>query len=264
MDATIRRRKEIERGLRVALGRDDQLEVHYQPLFSARTREVTGAEALLRWTHPELGMISPTVFVPIAESCGLIEMLGNRVLREACRASRGWPIARISVNASAVQLGKPDFAVTVLKIVREEGFDPARLEIEITETSFIENAQACEPNLAALRNAGVSIALDDFGTGYSSLTHLRHFTIDRIKIDRSFVNGIGSDEEGSAIIRAIVELARASRVAVTAEGVETPEQDRFLARVGCDTLQGYLLARPMPADRIEALFERAGMTVTTA
>ena len=254
MDASIRHRREIESGLRTALAGGDQLEVHYQPLYAAPSGTLCGAEALIRWRHPEHGPIPPSAFVPIAEEGGLIEKMGEWVMDQACRAAVRWPNGTVSVNVSASQLRKADFAMRTLAIVEAAGLNPARLEIEITETSFIQNAASCQPNLTALRARGVKIALDDFGTGYSSFSHLRSFAVDRIKIDRSFVGGIDARDDGRPIIQAIVDLAKASGLKVTAEGVETREQSRVLAEAGCDVLQGYYLGRPMPADRIDALF----------
>ncbi len=254
MDASIRSRREIESSLRTALDAGDQLEVYYQPLYSARTGAITGAEALVRWHHPQHGMISPAMFVPIAEETGLIEQLGEWVLDQACRAAVRWPISTISVNVSAVQLRNSDFADRVMAVLDASGLDPSRLELEITETSFIENAANCQPNLVALRQRGIKLALDDFGTGYSSFTHLQNFAVDRLKIDRSFVDGIGHNEAGSPIIQAIVDLAKASGLKITAEGVETAEQSAFLSQVGCNSLQGFLLARPMPASAVDAIF----------
>lgn len=254
MDASIRRRRDIESGLRAALDAGDQLEVYYQPLYSARTGAITGAEALVRWNHPQHGLISPAMFVPIAEETGLIERLGEWVLGQACRAAMRWPISTISVNVSAVQLRNTDFAGRVMAVLEVTGLDPSRLELEITETSFIENAVNCQPNLVALRQRGIQLALDDFGTGYSSFTHLQNFAVDRLKIDRSFVDGIGNGEEGSAIIQAIVDLAKASGLKITAEGVETAQQSTFLSQVGCNSLQGFLLARPMPESAVDVIF----------
>ncbi|MEG3088318.1 putative bifunctional diguanylate cyclase/phosphodiesterase [Sphingomonas sp. PB4P5] len=254
MDASIQRRRGIEDSLRTALERGNQLEVYYQPLYSGRTGAVTGAEALVRWHHPQYGMISPAMFIPIAEQVGLIEQLGEWVLEQACRAAVHWPIDTISVNVSAVQLRNSDFFDRVMAVLDASGLDPSRLELEITETSFIENAANCQPNLIALRQRGVKLALDDFGTGYSSFTHLQNFAVDRLKIDRSFVSAIGADEEGSPIIQAIVDLAKASGLKITAEGVETMKQSAFLSQVGCNSLQGFFLARPMPASAIDSIF----------
>ena len=256
MDASIRRRREIEGGLRSALADGGQLAVHYQPIYSAPAGQLRGAEALVRWHHPERGLIAPGAFVPIAEESGLIGKLGEWVLDEACRTAVRWPAGTLAVNVSAVQLRQAGFAARALAIVDAAGLDPSRLEVEITETSLIQNTANCQPNLLALRARGVKIALDDFGTGYSSFSHLRGLTVDRIKIDRSFVNGIDSSEGGRPIIHAIVALAKASGLKVTAEGVETSEQSRFLADAGCDALQGFYLARPMPADGLDALFAR--------
>lgn len=254
MDVGIRRRREIESSLRTALNTGDQLEVYYQPLYSARTGTVTGAEALVRWHHPQHGIIPPAMFVPIAEETGLIEQLGEWVLDQACRAAVRWPIRTISVNVSAVQLRNAEFADRVIAVLDASGLDPSRLELEITETSFIENAATCQPNLATLRQRGIKLALDDFGTGYSSFTHLQNFAVDRLKIDRSFVDSIGSGEGGSSIIQAIVQLAKANGLKITAEGVETIEQSDFLSQVGCNSLQGYLLAQPMPESAVDAIF----------
>ena len=252
MDASIRHREQVERDLRAALASGDQFELVYQPLYGAQSQRVYGAEALIRWHHPELGLLAPSMFVPIAETTGLIEPLGEWVLEQACLAAKRWPGQTVAVNVSAVQLRNPDFAERVLEIVGATGLDPERLELEITETSFIESAAACQPNLARLREKGIRIALDDFGTGYSSFSHLRDFQIDRIKIDQSFVQGIDRSE-GGAIIQAIVDLARASGMQVTAEGVETPEQNWFVTRAGCNALQGYLLSTPVSAGRFDAM-----------
>lgn len=253
MDASIRHRREIERDLRAALAAGDEMHVVYQPLYSAQSGRITGAEALVRWQHPHKGLMSPTTFIPIAESTGLIEPLGEWVLEEACRAAVALPLNSIAVNVSAVQLRNEKFAERVIAILERTGLKPSRLELEITETSFIESVANCQPNLAALRARGVKIALDDFGTGYSSFTHLRYFDVDRIKIDQSFVNGIDAEAGGSAIIQAIVDLAKASGMQVTAEGVETAEQSTFLTEAGCNSLQGYLLSRPIGVGELAAM-----------
>jgi diguanylate cyclase (GGDEF)-like protein len=260
MDATIRHRREIERDLHMAIQAGDQFAMVYQPLFSAQTGRMHGAEALLRWHHPTRGILSPAAFVPIAESTGLIEPIGEWALERACTDAMLLGLPCISVNLSAVQLRNEKLADRVFAILARTGLEPSRLELEITETSFIESAQTCQPSLSALRARGVQIALDDFGTGYSSFSHLRHFDVDRIKIDQSFVNGIDMREGGSAIIRAIIELAKASGMQVTAEGVETEEQSLFLANAGCNSLQGYLLSRPLAIERLAELVEHAGET----
>jgi diguanylate cyclase (GGDEF)-like protein len=246
MDATVQRRREIEQDLRLAIASGDQLELCYQPLTDARSGAVIGAEALVRWDHPRLGRLSPAAFIPIAEESGLIEALGDWVLRTACSAAVAWTDAIVAVNVSPVQLRNPHFATRVLKILRETGLPPARLELELTETALLENTEAFKPMIGLLRAAGVAIALDDFGTGYSSLSHLQQIHVDRVKIDRSFVQRLGRHSNGEAIIQAIVDLAQATGLRITAEGIETKEQMRFLTSVGCDNLQGFLFARPMP------------------
>jgi diguanylate cyclase (GGDEF)-like protein len=259
MDATIKHRREIERDLHAAIQAGDQFDMVFQPLYSAATGRISGAEALLRWNHPTRGTMSPATFVPIAEAAGMIEQIGEWALERACIDAIRLGLPSISVNLSAVQLRNETLADRVFAILARTGLDPSKLELEITETSFIESADSCQPALAALRARGVQIALDDFGTGYSSFSHLRHFDIDRIKIDQSFVNGIDMREGGSAIIQAIVDLAKASGMQVTAEGVETEEQSAFLQSAGCTSLQGYLLSRPLSVDRFAELFgQRAG------
>jgi diguanylate cyclase (GGDEF)-like protein len=260
MDASIRHRREMERDLRAALASGDEMHVVYQPLYSAQSGRITGAEALVRWQHPHKGLMSPTTFIPVAETTGLIEPLGEWVLEQACRAAVTLPLNSISVNVSAIQLRNEKFAEHVIDILERTGLEPWRLELEITETSFIESAANCQPNLAALRARGVKIALDDFGTGYSSFSHLRFFDIDRIKIDQSFVNGIDVEGGGSAIIQAIVDLAKASGMQVTAEGVETAEQSTFLIEAGCNSLQGYLLSRPLGLGELAAMFAKPAVS----
>ncbi|MFL9839339.1 EAL domain-containing protein [Sphingomonas sp. ST-64] len=256
MDAGVRHRRQIEADLRDAIDAGDQLRIEYQPLYSAQSGQIVGAEALLRWSHPVRGMMSPATFVPVAEACGLINQIGSWVLERACSDAVRLRLPTISVNVSAVQLRDDGLAEEILAILARTRLEPSRLEIEITETSFIESASACQATLTRLRAAGVRVALDDFGTGYSSFSHLRNFEVDRIKIDQSFVNGIDMRRGGSAIIRAIVDLAKASGMQITAEGVETNEQRDFLANAGCSSLQGYLLSRPLTPAAIASLLYR--------
>jgi len=244
MDETVRHRQKVEADLRCALAKGDQLRLYYQPIYSAQAGGMIGAEALVRWQHPEKGLISPVDFIPIAEETGLIHQLGEWVLAEACRAAHRWQLETISVNVSVLQLRSPSFASSVVAILEQTGLDPRRLELEIIETYFMEVAAECAAGLEFLRNHGVRIALDDFGTGYSSLSKLREICIDRVNIDRSFVNGIDSGS-GSAIIRAIVDMARANGIDVTAKGVETSEQSDFLKSIGCQSLQGFLMSKPL-------------------
>jgi len=253
MDDAIRTRETIERDLRTAIAdRGKQLEVHYQPVFSARTGAITAIEALLRWRHPEKGLIPPAAFIGLAEDSGLIETLGEWVLLNAMRDAARWPGIRLAVNASPIQLRNRGFADCVSRLLTETGFPPERLELEITETALMEGSVQVAETLARLRAWGIRIALDDFGTGYSSLSHIRDIAVDRIKIDRSFVTAIDTGH-GAALVQAIVTLAHANGLLLTAEGVETYHQQKFLESIGCEELQGYLLSRPVPAEEITAM-----------
>jgi diguanylate cyclase (GGDEF)-like protein len=253
MDTTIQVRRTMEGDLRSALTAGDQLKVWYQPKYDATSKSIVGIEALVRWKHPEKGLLSPTTFVPIAEETGLIEPIGEWVLEKACAAAVEWPSQTISVNVSAVQLRNPFFAHRVLQILGKTELDPARLELEITETSFMESIESCIPNLKMLRAVGIRVALDDFGTGYSSFAHLRSFDVDRIKIDKSFTLAIDNSGDSNAIIKAIVDLAHSTGIQITAEGVETTHQSQFLSAVGCDELQGFLMSRPLSLKAMDAL-----------
>jgi diguanylate cyclase (GGDEF)-like protein len=256
MDFFVQRRRRIEADLRDAITRDDQLKVVYQPLYTAKSGAISGIEALLRWNHPKHGNVSPGVFVPIAEEAALINVLGDWVLRQACLAGRRWPFGRVAVNVSPVQFRSPHFAKKVLDTLRELGLEPHRLELEITESVLLDSAGSAEPTLNALRSAGVRIALDDFGTGYSSLTYLQKFPVDKIKIDRTFVHNLDSGPTSDAIVRAIVDLARAMGVEVTAEGVETQAQREALKKIGCDELQGFLFSPPLSPEDLDRLLAR--------
>lgn len=250
------RRRAIEHALRLTLENGKGLELHYQPVFSAKDRQMTGAEALLRWSHPELGKISPLEAVTVAEECGLIVQLGYLVLRAACRDASKWQgrsLFRVAVNVSARQLGDPLFVERVMDILREEDLPPNALEIELTETVLMENMEAGGNMLHGLSQRGVQLAIDDFGTGYSSLAYLRRLPVKRLKIDRSFVRDLPHQEHSQMIVKAIVALSHGLNLAVTAEGVETEAQADYLSESGCDALQGYLFARPMPLIEFEAL-----------
>ncbi|PSH62294.1 bifunctional diguanylate cyclase/phosphodiesterase [Phyllobacterium brassicacearum] len=253
MDTMLQQRRTLERELREALSSDTQIQVYYQPLYSARNAKITGVEALLRWRHPQHGWIAPDVFIPIAEDAGMIEALGERVLRQACLDSMSWPIETVAVNVSVVELRNPAYAMKVAKILLSIGMDPTRLELEVTESALTDSAGHCEHNIKALRALGITIALDDFGTGFSSLGRLQQLAVDRIKIDRCFVQGFGRSTNDEAIVRAIIDLAHAKGLRTTAEGVETTEQSDYLRGIGCDDLQGFLLSRPAPVKDIERL-----------
>ena len=253
MDALVRERAEIERDLRQALTDRSQFQVLYQPKYFAATGKVGSVEALVRWQHPTRGLISPVYFVPIAEECGLIRELGHLVLTEACQAAAAWPIDTVAVNVSAVQLRDPGFAMQVMAILAATGLAPTKLELEVTETAWMDSTDHCSTNIRALRAAGIHIALDDFGTGFSTFGRLHETEVDHIKIDKMFVDGLGKDRGDEAIVQAIVELARAKGLKTTAEGVETREQNDFLTRIGCDELQGFLFAQPMSRDDLGQL-----------
>ena len=252
MNEAIQSRRTLESELLKALDTGSGLEVVYQPVYSADGLRPTGAEALVRWQHPRFGPISPVVFVALAEECGLINRLGDWVLRKACGAAQAWDLETIAVNVSTVQCQQGGFADRVLSILRDAGLSPERLEIEITESVLLDSSGASAKTLSALRAQGVKIALDDFGTGYSSLSYLLKLEVDRIKIDRSFIQHLDAPRSRS-IVQAIVTMAKAVDVAITAEGVETHEQLHFLAKTGCDHLQGYLFSKPITAARLTEL-----------
>lgn len=259
MDHDVRSREETYRELRLALADcDRQLELHYQPIWSLEDRRMVGVEALLRWQHPEQGLVAPGAFIRSAEESGLITVLGEWVLRRAVQDARAWPGLRVAVNVSPIQLRSRKFVEIVREVLGHGGVTAERLELELTETALMAASGEVARSLADLRGLGVHCALDDFGTGYSSLSHIRDIAVDRIKIDRSFVNAVDT-VPGAALVEAIVGLARANGLRLTAEGVETPEQLEFLERVGCHEVQGYLFSRPVPASAIARLLtKRAG------
>lgn len=255
MDDAIAFRQEIETDLRAALQVEGEIVLHYQPIYAANGYTITGFEALLRWHHAKHGWISPEVFIPIAETSGLIETLGEWVLRQACLAALNWPHQTVSVNASGVELSNPLYATKVATILRSTGLPASRLEIEITETAADSHVGAAADNLSSLRALGVRIAIDDFGVGFSSLARLKHITVDRVKIDRSFINGFGDQDGDEAIVQAIIDLAHAKGLRVTAEGVETQHQRDGLTRIGCDNLQGFIFSKARPAFEIATILE---------
>ncbi len=257
MDDDVQGRHQIEAELREALRADDgQLWLAFQPLYCGSNLKLHGAEALVRWTHPRLGLVSPARFIPIAESAGLIEPLGRLVFREACRLGARWPGMIIAVNVSPAQLRNADFVPWVFDLLSTSGMRPEDLELEITEGILIDDEQSSAAAIRQLREAGIRIALDDFGTGYSSLNYLKRYPVDRIKIDRSFVSPLAYGSKANAIVEAMITLSHALDMAVTAEGVESVEQRDILVALGCNTLQGYLLSAPVSAERVERLFAR--------
>jgi diguanylate cyclase (GGDEF)-like protein/PAS domain S-box-containing protein len=254
MDASARARLSMEQDLRQALV-NGGFEIHYQPLVDLRSGEISGCEALLRWRHPERGMVSPAEFIPVAEDTGLITELGDWVLRMACNEAATWPAhIRIAVNVSPVQLKCDTLALRIAGALAASGLDPRRLELEITEAVLIRDDEAALSILHQLRSIGVRIALDDFGTGYSSLSYLKRFPFDKIKIDRCFVADIAETSGAPVIVQAVVNIAAASNMTTVAEGVETEAQREMLRALGCTQMQGYLFSAPKPAAEVRKLF----------
>jgi diguanylate cyclase (GGDEF)-like protein len=251
MDETIRERRTLARELRQAISLEE-LVLHYQPLARAQDGEVCGFEALVRWRHPQRGMVPPMDFIPVAEESGLILPLGEWVLRRACADAAAWdkPL-RIAVNLSPVQLNQPNLAAMVHEVLMETGLAPRRLELEVTETALFKDYQRALDNLRRLKALGVRIAMDDFGTGFSSLSTLQSFPFDKIKIDKSFVENIHRHDRATAIVRAVLSLGRSLEIPVTAEGVETAEQLEFLRGEACAEVQGYAIGRPAPIDALD-------------
>ncbi len=256
MDETLNIRKTIEDDLREALVTGKGLEVAYQPQIALGGGAIVGVEALARWRHPERGYIQPSQFIPVAEQTGLINQLGDWVLRQACAASRRWPGLFVSVNLSPVQFRSKGFAERVTRIVGECGADPRRIELEVTESVLLDEEGGTIEALRLLRGAGFRIALDDFGTGYSSLGYLHRFDVDKIKIDRSFTQSLGQGSKAAAVIKAIVSLGHAMDLTVTAEGVETEVQKNFLHTAGCNEMQGYLFSRALSAEQMTRMLDR--------
>jgi diguanylate cyclase (GGDEF)-like protein len=253
MGVRLQARRSLEMDLRQAMA-DGGFEIHYQPVVDLRSDEVTGCEALLRWRHPERGMISPAEFIPVAEDTGLIGQLGEWVLATACAEAAGWPAqVRLAVNVSPVQFKSATLALTVTSALAASGLDASRLELEITEAVLIHDDETALAILHQLREIGVRIALDDFGTGYSSLSYLQRFPFDKIKIDRCFVNDIALPGGSSSIVQAVVNIAAARDMTTTAEGVETEQQKQLLRALGCTEMQGFLFSPAKPAVEIRKL-----------
>jgi diguanylate cyclase (GGDEF)-like protein len=256
MEAVVQARSALERDMRNGIAHS-QFRVFYQPLINLETQQVTAFEALMRWEHPERGLVSPAEFIPLAEETGLIVRLGEWTMREACSEAMRWPSdISVSVNLSAVQFAKGDLVSTVMNALASSGLPASRLELEITESILVEGTDQNMRILDQLHQLGVRIALDDFGTGYSSIGYLRSFRFDKLKIDRSFVKDLLSDEKSLAIVRAIVGLGTSFGITTTAEGVETEDQRRCLSHEGCTEVQGYLYSKPLPPNEISALLGR--------
>ena len=251
---------DLEHDLHNALERQEFC-LYYQPKVNLKTGTISGCEALLRWQHPELGMVSPGQFIPLAEQTGLIVPIGTWVIEEACRQNLAWqaaglPPIQVAVNLSARQFRQGDLATIVSTILSESGLDPGFLELELTESMIMDDPQGAEAALTALKNLGISLSLDDFGTGYSSLNYLSRFPVDHLKIDMSFIRDIGTSDNRTAVVSSIIDIAHNLQLSAIAEGVETPEQLAFLVANECDAIQGYLFSKPLPADEFAGLLQQ--------
>ncbi|HEV7636790.1 MAG TPA: EAL domain-containing protein, partial [Bradyrhizobium sp.] len=262
MDRQAQKRRDLEVDLRRAFA-NCEFELHYQPLVDIAADRISGFESLLRWRHPEKGMISPADFIPVAEDIGLIVSLGEWVLREACSEAAKWPAdIKVAVNLSPVQFRSKNLVQVVISALAHSGLSPLRLELEITESLFLAETEANLAILHQLRELGVGISMDDFGTGYSSLSYLRSFPFDKIKIDQSFVRGLGGNRDAQAIVRSIVSLGVGLGVTITAEGVETEAELRCLRAEGCHEGQGFLFSAARPnAEIVELLKAQCGVEV---
>jgi predicted signal transduction protein with EAL and GGDEF domain len=268
MNARAVERQSIEGDLRYAIERG-QLLLYYQPKIDLVTGQIVGVEALIRWRHPQRGLVPPSQFIEIAEDCGLIVPIGRWVLREACRQARAWqdaglPKIRVAINVSAVELRAADRVSSVLDVLADTGLEARHLELELTETFLMQETASTVAVLRELRNIGVHLALDDFGTGYSSLSNLQRFPIDTLKIDQSFVRDLASDADDANIVSAVIGMGNSLHMRVIAEGIETREQLEFLRQHRCPVGQGYYFSRPVPAAEFGTLLERGLAHVAVA
>lgn len=256
MDRWAFERLTLEHSIRQAVDRGEFV-VYYQPRIDLRTERIVGVEALVRWEHPQLGLVPPNQFIPLAESTGLIVPIGEWVLRTACEQNVRWRAAgfhdlRMAVNLSSVQFQRPGLLESVRNILDDSGLDPQGLELELTESMLMQDAQQTVETLKDLKSLGISLSIDDFGTGYSSLSYLRRFPIDALKIDKSFIREVTSNGDDSAIVTSIILMGHSLKLKVVAEGVETKSQLTFLKVLQCDEVQGFLFSKPVPADQLEA------------
>jgi EAL domain-containing protein (putative c-di-GMP-specific phosphodiesterase class I) len=250
-------RQSLESDLRHALERRE-FELHYQPKMDVKSGAIAGVEALIRWRHPVRGMLSPGQFIPIAEESGLIVPIGQWVLREACRQAEAWRHAdlrpiRLAINTSAAELRARGFVAGVRTILAETGFDPKRLELELTEAFLMQDSQSTADVLGAIKDMGVRLALDDFGTGYSSLSYIRRFPIDTLKVDQSFVRDLATNAGDASVVNAIISMGKSLNMQVVAEGVETREQLKFLRDHECPEAQGFYFSHPLAAGEFAKL-----------
>ena len=262
MNVKVHDRFLLQEELRNAVARDEFM-LHYQPQVDLRANRIFAVEALVRWRHPARGLISPLSFIPVAEETGLIVEIGNWVLREACRQNKAWqdaglPPLTVSVNVSARQFQDRRLVKSVAEALRDSGLDPSRLELELTESLIMQDAKLAVATMRELQGLGVQISIDDFGVGYSSLSALKTFPIARLKIDKSFINGLPNDEHDKAVASAVISLGQKLRLRVIAEGVETPEQIAYLRENNCDEIQGYCFSKPIEAGELAALLAKQG------
>jgi diguanylate cyclase (GGDEF)-like protein len=263
MDQEVSYRHTIENALRSAIA-EGRIDVAYQPLMDPSGSQVLGVEALARWTDPELGAVSPEIFIPLAEETGLIQDIGGLVLRRAVEDGKSWPGVNVAINVSASQIHHSNIVEVVRDVLQESRFPAERLEIEITESVLLADEKRANEQMRGLQALGVKVALDDFGTGYSSLQYLRRFGFDKLKIDRSFIDGAGAPQESSIILASIIKLGHDLDLTITAEGVETAEQQSWLQASGCHQLQGYLFSRPLPASQMTRFIAAHSMPAAAA
>ena len=264
MDENSIRRYRMEELLRTAMT-NNELILNFQPQMNIQSGELESVEALVRWNSEELGLVPPDDFIPLAEDTGMIVPIGEWVLRTACMQAKEWveegvPLKRVAVNISVIEFIRPDFVKMVTKVVEESGLDPSFVELEITESVLVEDTFSAVNTLQELKDIGFLLSIDDFGTGFSSLSQLKHFPIDRLKIDQSFVHGMITNVHDAAIIKAVLTMASSMNLKVIAEGVETTEQLEMLNKIHCDEAQGFLLSRPVPAPAIAELFKEFNNT----
>ena len=255
MDASIKARRELEAALRLALA-EGQFTLHFQPILNSGENRISCCEALIRWNHPERGLVAPAEFIPVAEEIGLIVPIGQWVLRRACAEAARWPNGtKVAVNLSAIQVMNANLVPVVVSALAASGLPAERLELEITESVMMQNTEATLATLHRLRELGAKISMDDFGTGFSSLSYLRRFPFDKLKIDRSFIRDLSNDENSLAIVRAVTTMAKSLGMITTAEGVETEEQLGQVSRLGCNEVQGFFIGRPQCAEDISQLLQ---------
>ena len=257
MNALAQQRLELENDLRRAIERGE-LEMYYQPKVALQDGRIVGAEALIRWRHPDRGFVPPSDFIPLAEENGLILPIGEWLLRDVCRKIRNWRDAGVNppcvaINLSGRQFQRQNLPDMIALAIADAGIQSGDIELELTEGTIMSNAEANIEMLVMLKRMGLSIAIDDFGTGYSSLSYLKRFPVDVLKIDYSFVRDIATDSNSAELVRGVIGMAHGLKLVVVAEGVETPEQLVFLRQHGCDMMQGYLFSKPLPAAEFAAL-----------